>query len=136
MKFLLTFYGEEGAMENQSPESLKEGMERWQAFDREAVEAGVMIACEPLEGASTATVIRVEDDGERTVTDGPFTESKEQLGGFCLIDVEDRNAALEWADKVPLRSDGVMDVRAVKDLSQFGYESATVSPSNAKAAVR
>ena len=133
MKYLLTFYGEEGAMENQSPESLKEGMERWQAFDREATEAGVMIACEPLEGASTATVIRVDAEGERTVTDGPFTESKEQLGGFCLLEVADRDEALEWAAKVPLRSDGTMDVRAIKDLSQFGYESATVAPAKATA---
>jgi hypothetical protein len=132
MKYLLTFYGDESAMENASPEEMKEGMERWGAFEREAVEAGVMIACEPLETSSSATTIHLDEEREQTITDGPFTESKEQLGGFCLLEVEDGEEALEWANKVPLRPGASMEVRAVKDLSQFGRESATVSPAKAK----
>ncbi len=133
MRYLLTFYGEEGAMEDQSPEELKAGMERWRAFDQEALDAGVMIACDPLEMGSSATTIRLDDEGEQTITDGPFTESKEQLGGFCLLDVEDRTEALLWANKVPLRPGASMEVRAIKDLSQFGYESATVKAAKATA---
>jgi hypothetical protein len=133
MKYLMTFYGEEDAMDNRSPAEMKEGLERWSAFDREAVDAGVMIACEPLEGRSTATTIRLDDKGEATTTDGPFAESKEQLGGFCLLEVEDRDEALEWAAKVPLRPGAAMEVRPILDLSGFGYESATVSPAKAKA---
>jgi hypothetical protein len=134
MRYLLTFYGEEGAMENQSPEELEAGMERWRAFDQEALDAGVMIACDPLEMGSSATTIRFDDRGEQSVTDGPFTESKEQLGGFCLLDVKDREAALEWASKVPLRPGAAMEVRAIRDLSQFGYESATERAAKAKTA--
>jgi hypothetical protein len=132
MKFLMTFYGRE--MEKLSPEEMQEGLERWRAFDREAVDAGVMIACEPLEDTSSATTIRLDEAGDATTTDGPFAESKEQLGGFCLLDVADRGEALEWAAKVPLRPGAGMEIRPIRDLSELGYESATVSPANRKVA--
>jgi hypothetical protein len=133
MKYLMTFYGEEGAMEDASPEEKKEGLERWSAFEREAVDASVMIACEPLEGISAATTIRLSEAGEATTTDGPFTESKEQLGGFCLLECKDRDEVLEWAGKVPLRPGAAMEVRPILDLSELGRESPTVSPAKAKA---
>jgi hypothetical protein len=130
MRYLLLFIVEERAMENASPEQMREGLERWAAFDDEAVARGAMIACEPLEGGSVATTVHVRQDGERIVTDGPFAESKEQLGGFCLLDCENLDEALEWADKVPMRA-GSIEVRPVMDLSRFGYESRTVAPLNA-----
>jgi hypothetical protein len=130
MKYLLTFIVEERSMEDASPEEMREGIERWSAFDEEATERGALIACEPLESASVATTIHVRDDGERVVTDGPFAESKEQLGGFCLLECENLDEALDWAGKVPMRS-GSIEVRPVMDLSQFGYESRTVAPLNA-----
>jgi hypothetical protein len=131
MKYLLSFIVEEGAMENASPEEMEEGMRRWGAFDDEATERGALIACEPLESSSAAKTMRVPDDGERLVTDGPFAESKEQLGGFCLLECDDFDEALEWARKVPLRA-GAIEIRPVMDLSEFGYESRTVSPVRAR----
>jgi hypothetical protein len=130
MRYLLSFIVEEGAMENTSPAEMREGLERWSAFDDEATARGALIACEPLEGNSVATTIHVRGGGERTVTDGPFVESKEQLGGFCLLECENLDEALEWAGKVPLRT-GSIEVRPVMDLSRFGYESRTVAPLNA-----
>jgi hypothetical protein len=130
MRYLLSFIVEEGAMEDASPEEMREGLERWSAFDDEAVARGAMIACEPLESSSVATTIHVRQNGDRIVTDGPFAESKEQLGGFCLLDCENLDEALEWARKVPLR-EGSIEVRPVMDLSRFGYESRTVAPLNA-----
>ena len=127
MRYLLSFIVEEGAMENTSPEEMREGLERWSAFDDNATERGVLIACEPLEGDSVATTIHIRDDGERIVTDGPFAESKEQLGGFCLLECDNLDEALEWAGKVPMRA-GSIEVRPVMDLSRFGYESRTVAP--------
>lgn len=134
MKYLLAFVVKERSMGSASPEQMRESMKRWSAFDREAVEAGVLIACEPLENDENATTIRVNAEGERTVTDGPFAESKEQLGGFCLIDVEDLDEALDWAAKVPLQSNSAIEVRRVLDLSEYGYESSTPSPSPARKA--
>jgi hypothetical protein len=132
MKYLLSFVVEEGGMEDASPEEMKEGIERWSAFDQEATDKGALIACEPLENSSAATTIHLREDGERIVTDGPFVASKEQLGGFCLLECADRDEALEWAKKVPLRS-GSIEIRAVMDLSQFGYESKTLTPAKATA---
>jgi hypothetical protein len=130
MRYLLSFIVEEGAMEDTSPEEMQEGLERWSAFDDEAVAKGAMIACEPLEGSAVATTVHVRENGDRFVTDGPFAESKEQLGGFCLLECENLDEALEWARKVPMRT-GSIEVRPVMDLSQFGYRSRTVQPVNA-----
>jgi hypothetical protein len=130
MKYLLSFVVEERAMENTSPEEMREGLERWSAFDDEATEKGALIACEPLESGSTATTIHIREDGERTVTDGPFAETKEQLGGFCVLECEDLDEALDWAGKVPMRS-GKIEVRPVMDLSEFGYHSRTLTPARA-----
>jgi hypothetical protein len=130
MKYLLSFIVEERAMENASPEQMQESLERWSAFDDEAVARGAMIACEPLESGSVATTVHVRENGDRIVTDGPFAESKEQLGGFCLLDCENLDEALEWARKVPMQA-GSIEVRPVMDLSRFGYESRTVAPVNA-----
>jgi hypothetical protein len=130
MRYLLSFIVEERVMENASPEEMRESLERWRAFDDEAVQRGALIACEPLESSSVATTVQVRADGERIVTDGPFAESKEQLGGFCLLECENLDEALDWAGKVPMRS-GSIEVRPVMDLSQFGYESRTVAPLNA-----
>jgi hypothetical protein len=131
MKYLLTFIIGERSMEGASPEEMKEGMEAWTAFDRDATDAGALIACEPVKDAETK--ITVGDDGERTVTDGPFAESKEQLGGFCLLDCKDLDEALDWANKAPIQSGATIEVRPIMDLSRFGYESATVSPAKAAA---
>ena len=133
MKYLYTFLGDE-TDRPQTPEEMKAGVELWSAFEREAVEAGVLIACEPLEPRGNAITVRVAGDGQKgDPTDGPFAESKEQLGGFCLLDVADRDEALAWAEKIPLRPGAAMEIWPTLDLSQFGYESATVSPAKATA---
>ncbi len=132
MKYLLSFVVEEGGVENSSPEEMSEAMELWNAFDDEATKAGVLIACEPLEASSAATTIHLNDGGERVVSDGPFAESKEQLGGFALLECESREEALEWAHKVPMNS-GSIEIRPILDLSQFGYQSRTLTPARASA---
>jgi hypothetical protein len=132
MKYLLTFIVDERAIEKGSPEERQEALERWNACDHEAIEKAGMIACEPLEDSSTATTLRLRPDAEPIVTDGPFAESKEQLGGFCLLECEDQDEALEWARKAPMAA-GSIEIRQVMDLSQFGYESKTLT--RAKAAV-
>jgi hypothetical protein len=134
MKYLLTFVRDQDEMYEGTEEGMKAGMEAWNEFNREAVEAGVLIANEALELPDTAKTVRFADAGELHVTDGPFTETKEQLGGFCLIDVDSLDDALGWAKKVPLRPGSLLEVRAVKDLTPYGYEgSATPGPIEAKA---
>jgi len=132
MKYLLTFVVDQRRMSDASPEAMKAALEAWKAFDAEAIEAGAMIACEPLEDASLAKTMRVSESGERPTTDGPFAETKEQLGGFALLECSGLDEALEWASKVPL-GEGSIEVRAVMDFSQYGYESPTVGPAAATA---
>lgn len=130
MKYLLTFVVEPGGMEDTPPEEMREAMEAWNAFDNEAIEAGALIACEPLEPA--AITIHLREDGGPIVTDGPFADTKEQLGGFCLLEGESLEEARQWADKVPMRS-GAIEIRPAMDLSGFGYQSKTLSPAKATA---
>ena len=128
MKYLLTFVRDQDQMFEANEEEMRKGMEAWNAFDREAIDAGVLIANEALELPRTAKTVRIVEGGEPAVTDGPFAETKEQLGGFCLIDCADLDEAISWAKKVPLRPDSKVEVRQVKDLSEYGYQGATPGP--------
>jgi hypothetical protein len=120
MKYLLTFVRDQDEMGAPTDEEMREGMEAWNEFNREAMEAGVLIANEALELPETAKTLRVTD-AEPVITDGPFAETKEQLGGFALIDVDGLDEATAWAKKVPLRPGSKLEVRPVKDLTPYGY---------------
>jgi hypothetical protein len=134
MKYLLAFIRDQDQMYGETAEERRREMEAWNEFVREAIAAGVLIANEALELPEMAKTVRVADDGERSVTDGPFTETKEQLGGFCLIDCGSLEEAIGWARKVPLRPGGKTEVRQVKDLSADGYRGgATPGPIQANA---
>jgi hypothetical protein len=130
MKYMMILAGEEGGMEDASPEEMKAVMDRWSAYGQELVDAGAFIAGEGLQESATATTVRISDSGERLVTDGPFAETKEQVGGFYLIECENLDQALEWAKKVPLQGGGI-EVRPVMDYSQFGYEEPSASAAEA-----
>ena len=96
MKFMLTFVRDQDDMYEATDEEMRAAMDAWTAFDQEAVEAGALIACEPLELPKTAKTIELAPSGTATVIDGPFAETKEQLGGFALLECEG-----------PRRGDGV-----------------------------
>jgi hypothetical protein len=121
MRYMFSLFGEEGAWEDASPEDMKAEMDRWEAFGREAVEAGVMVAGDALQESGTATTLRIQQQAEPIVSDGPFAETKEQLGGYYVLDCKDLDEALSWARKIPLSS-GAIEVRPVMDYTQFGYE--------------
>jgi hypothetical protein len=127
MKYLLTFHMDQRRLADADPQEMKEAIARWNAFDAEAVEAGAMIACEPLQDSSNATTLSLADGGQTVVIDGPFAETKEQLAGFCLLECPDLDAALAWARKVPMDR-GSIQVSPVQDFSQQGYESPTPAP--------
>jgi hypothetical protein len=111
MKYMLTIVGPEGGMEDASPEEMKAQLDRWTAYTEEAVEKGAFVAGEGLQPSATATTVRIPGNGgEPTVTDGPFAESKEQIGGFYLLECKDLDEALDWAKKIPSRG-GAVEVR-------------------------
>ena len=112
MKYLLLMHANEAGADGATPTCT---VEDWQAFDREASEAGVLVSGESLADLVTATTVRVDRDGRRSVTDGPFAESRELLGGFMVIDVPDLDAAIDWAARCPGSRDGSIVVRPVAD---------------------
>jgi hypothetical protein len=88
----------------------------WMAYDKEVKDAGIFVSGESLADLVTATTVRVGEDGGRTVTDGPFAETREVLGGFYVIDVPDLDVALDWAARCPGASgDGSVVVRPIAD---------------------
>ncbi|WP_020667497.1 YciI family protein [Amycolatopsis nigrescens] len=91
-------------------------VEDWMRYDKEVTDAGIMVSSESLADLVTATTVRVGEDGERTVTDGPFAETREVLGGFYVIDVPDLDVALDWAARCPgARGSGSIVVRPIAD---------------------
>jgi hypothetical protein len=122
MKYLLLLYGDESTWADLSPEEAAEQMKAWGAFDEELRAAGVFVAGEGLEPTTAATTVRIKD-GEIVHTDGPFAETREQLGGFYLLECPDLDAALGWSAKVPdLPEGGSVEVRPVMDYEAAGYE--------------
>ena len=125
MKVLLTLYGEERPAQDFSPEDGAAEMAAWQAFDEAAREAGVLLACEGLAASHTATTIRV-DGGRRQVTDGPFIETKEQLGGFIFLEVRDLDEAIAWSERTPWNKDGCYtEIRPIMDYEAWEAEAAS-----------
>ena len=97
--------------------------EKWSAVpDRECancgqgfVDRGVLLAAEPLHPVETAATVRVRN-GQVSITDGPFAETKEQLAGFYLLEARDLNEAIQMAAKIPPAREGSIEVRPVREL--------------------
>ena len=88
---------------------------RWGEYTQRLTEAGVMRSGAPLQAPATATTV-AQRNGERLVTDGPFIETKEWLGGYYVIDVPDLDAAIDWAGQMPNISYGSVEVRPVMEI--------------------
>ena len=90
----------------------------YRAYTKALRDAGVMVGGAGLEPPRTATTVRVPD-GKRRVQDGPFADTKEQLGGIYVIDVKDLNEAMEWAAGIPDALTGCIEIRPVMDVSKI-----------------
>jgi len=101
------------------PEQAAAEMPKWGAYTQALQDAGVMVAGDPLEGADTATTVRVRD-GETVITDGPFAETKEILAGYYLLDVPNLDEALKWAARIPSVTRGSVEVRPVMVFNAAG----------------
>lgn len=113
MQYMLMFYN---TLENQTPPTDPVKMQAyfgaWGAYMGAMKSAGVMLNGDGLQAPSTATTLRVRD-GKRQVQDGPFADSKEQLGGYFVINVPTLDDALEWAARSPTAPTGAIEVRPV-----------------------
>lgn len=84
----------------------------WQVYTKALQEAGVLVTGEALNVPDTATTVRARD-GKHVIEDGPFSDSREQLAGFYVIEVSDLDAALAWAARMPCAASGAVEVRPV-----------------------
>ncbi len=117
MKYLCLIYDEEAKL-NAMPKAEGDAfMGEYFAFTEDIRTKGQYVAGEALQPVSTATTVRIRN-GKTTTTDGPFAETKEQLGGFYLIEAKDLNEALQVAAKIPSAKIGSVEVRPVVDFSQ------------------
>ena len=119
MQYLLTIYADESLWTNASPEDVDRTMAAYGALGEEMKAAGVILGGEGLQSSSTATTVKVRD-GETITTDGPFAETREQLGGYYLVDVKDLDEAIHWAAKIPDAARGTVEVRPVMDYEAMG----------------
>jgi hypothetical protein len=123
MKFMLLLWGDESHWEGASQEEAAAEMARWEDYSAQLVAAGAMVSGEALQPSATSKTLRVES-GEQVVTDGPFAETKEALGGFYVIECASIDEALEWAAKLPSAEYGATEIRPVMDYEAVSGEDA------------
>ena len=112
MQFMLLIYDDEQTWRGMSEDERTAVMSEYGAYTEELRQAGALVAGDALQPIDTATTIRLRD-GEQLLTDGPFAETKEQLGGYYLVDVDSLDDAIRWAAKIPSARYGSIEVRPV-----------------------
>ena len=113
LRYMCLIYANENSAENQSPSLGQE----YGTFSQEVAQKKVMLAGDPLQSVGTATTVRVRN-GKATTTDGPFAETKEQLGGYYILDCKDLDEALAYAAKIPSADGGSIEVRPVWEMGE------------------
>jgi hypothetical protein len=115
MQYMLLIYDSESKWETMSEADAQALMGEYFAYTNELRDSGAFVAGEPLDLTAKAKTVHVRD-GERFVVDGPFAETKEQLGGYYLVDVESEAEALDWAAKIPSARLGRIEVRPIAQM--------------------
>ncbi|HUP31488.1 MAG TPA: YciI family protein [Gaiellaceae bacterium] len=111
-QYMLLIYDDEATWAGMSEDEQQAVMGEYFAYTEELRKAGAYVAGDALQPIGTATTVRVRD-GEQLLTDGPFAETKEQLGGYYLVDVDSIDDAVRWAAKIPSARYGSIEVRPV-----------------------
>ncbi|WP_035347121.1 YciI family protein [Edaphobacter aggregans] len=121
MEYLLLLYSNENGWKQMTPEQQHQGYAAYMAYTEALKKSGAYKASQRLQPVAAATTVRVAD-GKSQVLDGPYVESKEQLGGFFLIEAPDLDSALAWAARCPGASHGTVEVRPIwsMEASQTG----------------
>ena len=110
MQYMLLIYGDEQGWMTMPPADLKKMYADYSTFTKELLESGAMVGGSELSPVSTASTVRVRS-GKTITTDGPFAETKEQLGGYYMIDVPNLDDAIKWAAKIPSALNGSIEIR-------------------------
>ncbi len=120
MRYILLIYSSERAEAQTPPEEMQAIREGHWAVMEGTTQAGILRGAEPLHPTSTATTVRIEN-GQPVTTDGPFAETKEQLGGYYILECKDLDEAIFWAGKIPTGckgGTGCVEIRPIMDIPQ------------------
>ena len=112
MQYMLLIHADEKAMQASTPQQNAERMAAYGAYMKAMSEAGARVAGERLHPSATATLVRVKE-GKTQVLNGPYAETKEQLGGYFIVEAPDLDAAISWAARCPGAQQGTMEVRPI-----------------------
>ncbi|MGA9511143.1 MAG: YciI family protein [Candidatus Sulfotelmatobacter sp.] len=112
MQFALLIYESPEAFATRKGDGANSYTSAWRAYHKALVEAGVFVGGDPLEAPETGTTVRIKE-GKRGVQDGPYADTKEQLGGFTILELSSLDEALEWAARCPAASYGAVEVRVL-----------------------
>ena len=113
MKYLLLIYDNEQANMSKSSEEMGKKMDEWFTYTDDLQKSGRLLAGEALQPTMTATSVRAGNPAP-LATDGPFAETKEQLGGFYMVEATDLDDAIEWSSKMPHIADGgTVEIRPI-----------------------
>lgn len=113
MRYMILIIGNAELVAAASPEEMQALMGAFMAYSKAIKDAGVWVDGSPLKPAASAATLRIKD-GKTQVLDGPYAESREQLGGYILIEVPNLDAALDWASKCPGLKYGPIEVREIQ----------------------
>ena len=113
MEYMMLIYeGENERAARNDPQRVEAYRGSWTAYVQALAQSGIMKSGNGLQPPETATTVRLRD-GRRHVQDGPYADSKEQLGGYFILDVPDLDVALDWAARCPAAPDGSVEIRPV-----------------------
>ena len=112
MQYMCLIYDDEQVFKNMAEDERSQVFGEYGSFTESIRESGTYVAGDALQPTSTATTVRIRD-GKTLVTDGPFAETKEQLGGYYLVDAKDMDEALKIAERIPSARYGSIEVRPV-----------------------
>jgi hypothetical protein len=116
MQYLLLLYANEHGWDSLTPAQQQQGAAAYKAYTEALQKSGALKGSNRLQPTSTATTVRNEN-GKAQVLDGPYADSKEQLGGYYLIEAPDLDAAIAWANRCPGAGHGTIEVRPVWEMS-------------------
>ena len=121
MQYMLAIFADEKGWAKLSKAEQEQGSAAYGAYTDALVKSGAMVAGERLRPTSTASTVKV-GNGKTKVLNGPYAESKEQLGGYYIIEAKDLDAAIAWAAKCPGAHHGTIEVRPIWPMAEYANE--------------
>ena len=123
MKYMMMMFGDaEGMLAESDPGWVRDMIAFMTDFDGELRKSGELLFDEGLAFPNTAKTVSLDNGGQVVVSDGPFAEAKEVLGGYWMIDVKSREEAIAWASRCPASENEIIEIRQVQEMADFSEE--------------